>query len=88
MRKARPVGPRDDALQVALDLHRIVLPRQPEALREPAHVRIDDDPLRAPELGGDDVGRLARDAGELDELLESGRNTPVELLDRACASFP
>jgi hypothetical protein len=26
-------------------------------------VRVDDDPLRLPELGGDDVARLARDTG-------------------------
>jgi hypothetical protein len=48
--------------EVALDLHRVVLPRQAEPLREPADVRVDDDPLRLAELGGDDVRRLARDA--------------------------
>ena len=33
---------RHDALQVALDLHRVVLARQPEPLREPADVRVDE----------------------------------------------
>ena len=53
-----------DPLQVALDLHRVVVSRQAEPLREPPHVRVDDDPLRVPELGGDDVGGLARDPGQ------------------------
>src|SRR6266540_1287142 len=44
MRKPRPVGPRDEPHQVALDLHGVLLPREAEALREPAHVRVHDDP--------------------------------------------
>ena len=62
VREAAPVRARHELDQVALDLDRILLPRQPEALREPAHVRVDDDPLRVPELGRDDVRGLARDA--------------------------
>ena len=64
VRNDPPVLARDDPLEVALDLDRVVLPRQAEPLREPADVRVDDDPLRLAELGGDDVGRLARDAGK------------------------
>ena len=59
---------RDELHEVALDLHRILLLRQPEPLREPAHVRVDDDALRVAELGRDDVRSLARDAGEPHEL--------------------
>ena len=64
MREAVPIGARDDLDEVALDLDRILLPGQPEPLREPAHVRVDDDALRVAELGRDDVRRLARDAGQ------------------------
>ena len=38
------------------------LTREPEALRQPPDVRVHDDALRMPEFGGDDVGRLPRDA--------------------------
>src|SRR5206468_1611055 len=52
MREDPPPRARDDPLQVALDLHRLLLARQAEALREPPHVRVDDDALRVSELGG------------------------------------
>ena len=77
VREAAPVRPRNELHQVALDLDRILVPRQPEALRKPAHVRVDHDALRVAELGRDDVGRLARDAGQ-----------PQQLLDRAAAPRP
>src|SRR5436190_2730133 len=32
--------------------------------RSPPHVRVDDDPLRLAELGGDHVRRLPRDTGD------------------------
>ena len=66
VREAGPVGARHEPDEVALDLDRILLPRQPEPLREAADVRVDDDPLRLAELGRDDVRRLARDARQAD----------------------
>ena len=81
MGEARPVRAWHDALQVALDLHGVLVSRQAKSLRKPAHVGIDDDPLRVAELGGDDVGGLARDAGQLHEIGERPRNLAVELLD-------
>jgi len=77
-----PVGARHDPRQVALDLHGIVLLCQTEPLREPAHVRVHDDPLRVPELGGDDVCGLAGDARKADELLEPPRHLTAELLEQ------
>jgi len=62
VRKDAPVLARDDALEVALDLHGIVLTRQPQALGESADVRVDDDSLCIAELGGDDVRGFAGDA--------------------------
>ena len=64
VREAAPVGARNEPDEVALDLHGILLLRQAEPLRKAPHMRVDDDPLRLPELGGDDVRRLARDAGQ------------------------
>ena len=82
MRKPVPVGARHDLDEVALDLDRIVLPRQPEPLRDPPHVGVDDDPLRLPELGSDDVGRLARHAGQPQQLGDRARHDAVELLEQ------
>jgi len=45
-----PVLARHEALQVTLDLDRVVLPREAEPLREPPHVGVDDDALRVAEL--------------------------------------
>jgi hypothetical protein len=63
VREPPPVGTGHKPHEVALDPDRILLPRQPETLREPAHVRVDDDPLRLAQLGRDHVGSLARDPG-------------------------
>ena len=82
VREPRPVGTRDDALEITLDLHRILVPRQAEALREPSDVRVHHDALRVTELGCHDVGRLARDAGKPQEVLEASRHLAVELLEQ------
>jgi hypothetical protein len=50
VRENAPVLERHEALQVALDLDRVFLPREAEPLREAPHVRIDDDALRVAEL--------------------------------------
>src|SRR5215208_298908 len=55
VRKPRPVLAWDELHEIALDLDGILLLRQPEPLREPAHVRVDDDPLRVSAFGGHDV---------------------------------
>src|SRR5919201_2719789 len=62
VREAAPLLARDELLEVELALHRVVLLRQAEPLREPPHVRVDDDPLRVAELRRDDVRRLPRHA--------------------------
>ena len=82
MREETPALARHESLQVALDLDRILLLRQPQPLREPAHVRVDDDSLRIAEFGGDDVRRLARHPGEAHELLEAVRDPTAELLEQ------
>ena len=74
-----PVAPRNQAHQVALDLDRVVLPREPEPLGQPSHVSVDDDPLRLAALGDDDIRGLARHAGKAQEILEPVGNAAVEL---------
>src|SRR5205085_7089667 len=81
MREETPILARHEPLQVALDLYRVLLPRQPESLGQPAHVRVDDDPLRIAELRGDHVGRLPRHARQADEVLEPPRYAAVVLLE-------
>src|SRR5262249_22763664 len=88
MRKPCPVGPRHHPLEIAFDLHRILLTREAETLREATHMRVDDDPLSVPELGGDDVRRLARDPRQPQELLESPRYLTVELLEQHAHRAP
>ena len=72
----------DEPHEVALDLHRILLLREAEPLREAAHVRVDDDALRIPELGRDDVRGLARNAGQADQIVDRPWNLTVVLLDQ------
>jgi hypothetical protein len=64
VREPAPVGARDDALQVTLDLDRIFVAGQAEPLRQTANMCIHHNSLRAAELRGDHVRRLARDAGK------------------------
>src|SRR5712691_3416450 len=45
VRKEPPLLARQQPLEVALDLDRVVVARQAEPLREPPHVCVDDDPL-------------------------------------------
>jgi hypothetical protein len=63
VREGAPVLARDEALEVALDLDRVVLLRQAKPLGETAHVGVDDDPLGVTELGCDHVRSLACDPG-------------------------
>src|SRR5205814_4149325 len=71
VREAGPVLARHDLHQVALDLDRILLLREPEPLREPAHVRVHHDALGVPALRGDDVRGLACYTGEPQQVLEA-----------------
>src|SRR5205807_2455197 len=53
-----------------------------EPLRQPAHVRVDDDPLCVAALRGDDVRGLARDARQAQQLRHRGRHLAAELFDQ------
>ena len=45
-------------------------------------MRVDDNALWLPELGGNDVARLSRYARQQDELFEASRHLAVELLEQ------
>jgi len=82
VREDAPVLAGNEALEVALDLDRVVLLREAEPLREAPYVRVDDDALRVAELGRDDVRSFARHPGQARELVERARNLAVVLLDQ------
>src|SRR5207237_2412072 len=82
VRETRPVLARDEPHQVALDLDRVLLLREAEALRETPHMRVDDDPLRVTALGRDDVRRLACNAGQAKERVEVLRHLTAVVLDQ------
>ena len=81
-------APRHEPDEVALDFLRILLAREAEPLRQPADVGVDDDPLRMPELGGDDVRRLAPDAGQAHELVERRVGTSPSNSSRSIRIVP
>jgi hypothetical protein len=82
VRKAGPVLPRNEAHEVAFDLHRIVLAGEAEALGKPADMRVDHDSLGRASLGRDDVRGLPPDSRKPDEVLDASRHPAVELLDQ------
>src|SRR4051812_12002190 len=73
MREQRPLLAWKQGHQVLLDLDRIGVARERQALAHACDVRIDDDSLVALErVAEDDIRRLASHAGKLDELLHLG----------------
>ena len=82
VREDRPLLARQQLHQILLDLHRLGLAGQPEPLRQPRDVRIDHDALVLAERGAEhDVRGLARDAGQLDQLLHRRRDLAAVSLD-------
>jgi len=70
-----PVLARDAADEVLLDLHRLGLQRQAEAVGESGDVGVDDDADGDGEGGAEHhVGRLARYAGEGQQLFHRPRH--------------
>ena len=79
----RPLLARDQRGQVGLDLDRILLLGQLHAPRQPAHVGVHGDARDAERMAEDDVGRLAPDARQLDQIVElAGHLTAVTLRER------
>ena len=84
--KATHSPPRHRRHEVLLDLHRVLLAREPQAAAQPRHVGIDHDSRGKTEGGAeDDVGRLAPHAGKVDQLLELIRHPAFVLLDQYAA---
>ena len=89
MRKHHPFASGKLPHQVLFDLHRIACSRQSQTAGDPPDVRIDDDAGRQ-SIGGpqDHVGRLAPDAGQLDQCLQIARHLPVVLRDQLGTAGP
>ena len=70
--------------QVAFHLDGIGLVRESQAVRHALHVRVDDHTdMRAERVAEDDVGRLASDAGQREELLHGPRDLAIEFVEDA-----
>ena len=81
VRKLNPLGRRQEFLQVALDLHGIGLLRQTQQAGDPPDMGVDDNPTGNAKGGAQqDVGRLAADSGEFDQLVKSTGDLAVMLL--------
>ena len=66
--KAHPLFFRDNGHQVGFDLVRIVFGREAQALRQAHDMGVDADGVAAETVAEDDVGGLAADAGQADEV--------------------
>ena len=85
--KRAPVLARHELHQVALDLHGILLPREAEPLREPPHVRVDDDALRRRRARPRRRSpSCARRPGSRTQLVDRPRHLAVVLLEQRSAS--
>ena len=77
-----PLGLREEGHQIALDFFRRGLGGPTEALRNALNVRVDDDALGSAECDAEhDVGRLASDARQLDQLGLCARHLTAVLFD-------
>ncbi|HEX2444322.1 MAG TPA: hypothetical protein VHJ77_10295 [Vicinamibacterales bacterium] len=77
----RPFFRREERAQLLLDDDRIVRIRDADAVGDAQDMTIDGEPRHAQRVTQDDVGGLAADAGEFDELLHARRNLAPMLLD-------
>src|SRR5690606_3315231 len=81
VREHRPLTPLDELADRVLDLDRVGLLGPPQTPREATHVRVDRDPRDPEGVAEHDVGRLAPDARERDEVLEAPGDLAVVLVD-------
>ena len=77
------------AHQIALDLHRVGVPRQAQPLAEPGDVRIDDHAAgNAERRAQHHVGRLAPDARQLHQRVQVLGHLAADALRPAVAQQP
>ena len=87
MAKVDPLALRQQRRQIVFDPHGIRVLGQPEAIREPRHMRVDDDARRNPKRGAEhDVGRLPPDAVQIDQLFQRLWNIAVVTFDELAAA--
>jgi hypothetical protein len=76
----RPFTPREQRLEVLLDLHRVVLDGEPEPVAQAADVGVDEHGGLAERGAEDDVRRLPSDAGQRAERLHRVGYRPAVLV--------
>ena len=71
--------------QVELNLYRVLLAREPQALGDPAYVGVHHEARDAEGVAQDDVGRLAADPRQFYQLIQGSRHLPAELRNQGLA---
>ena len=78
-----PAGGRQEAAEIALDLHRIILGGEPETTRQPSDVSVDRKAGEIERNRANHVGGLTPDSGEGHEVLDGLRHLALEpILER------
>ena len=71
--------------QVELNLYRVLLAREPQALGDPADVGVHHDARDAEGVAQDDVGRLAADPRQFYQVIQGSRHLAAELRHQGLA---
>ncbi|CAG6397921.1 hypothetical protein SCOCK_60254 [Actinacidiphila cocklensis] len=80
MRQHRPLRLREEPRDVLLDLLRVLGGGPAEAPGQPSEVGVHGDPRYAEGVAEDNVGRLAADAGQLDQVFEAAGDLAAEVV--------
>ena len=74
--------PGNEAEEIPLDFHRILVSAQPQPPGDPADVDVDGDPFVFMKgVAQDDVGRFPGDAGKRQELVHGRRDLAPEVVE-------
>ena len=82
MGKFHPALLGDQGHQVELNLYRVLLTGEPQALGHPAHVGVHYETRDAEGVAQDDVGRLPADPRQFDQVIQVSRHLAAELLNQ------
>ena len=78
-----PLSRRQERVQFELDLDRIVFDGQTQSLRQPADVGVDRQARQTERDAAHHIAGLAADAGQRDEVVESGRHLAAISIEQA-----
>ena len=86
MAKPHPPVRGNNLDQIRFDLVGIGVARKTQALRKPHHVGVDADGLFAEGIAENDIGGLAADAGQTDQVIEIVGDLAAKALDQLTAT--